>query len=418
MTFLAMANASLRDVALTMRNLSLRERWWTIGFGICMLGIVFSQAIFSIMLYGLSLMATFELLISKPPGIRKSSFLLLVFPWLFVLCIPLLQNIYLSTNSPDIRQYKLYMLLLPFLGLRLSIMSAQAKKMLVDLTLMLCCINGLIITGHLAVSWADWGHKIEQGHHLWVPNGQPKATAILMATVSIVSVNTLFRFPNKSFFRKVAITLLVIVIHFMTVRIAWIMVYLGVGGSLFLHLIHQKRWKTIAGGTLLLISLPIMMYYTIPSLASRVNYTIYDWASWKSNDTPNTSDALRFTSWDIGWKAMQTNPAIGVGTLAMEEVINEEYTKHYPEIAQENRIRPHNQFLYIGLELGIVGCICCIVAMLCLLIYFYHVPSIILWALFFLYCFIDCPLNRQVILAIFWFGLVLSASHSKESHAS
>lgn len=418
MKFVAMADASPNTVVLKLKKLPLREAWWTTGFAVCIVGIVFSQAIFSLMLYGLGILASIEFFVSKPKGIRKSSVLLLFFPWLFVLCIPLIQGIGGSALSTDISQYRPYVLLLPIIALRLNAMSLHAKKILIDLTLLLCCINGLIITGCLVLGWGDLSSKIEQGHHLWVPNGQPKATAILMATIAIISVNHLLQFTEKSFFRKVAIAMLVIMVHIMTVRIAWLMIYLGVGGSLCLHLVRQKKWKAIVAGTLLLTTLPIIVYHTVPSVATRVNYTFYDWSSWHQNDTPNTSDALRFASWDIGWIAMQTNPALGVGWLAMENVVNETYLKHYPQIPKENRIRPHNQFLYIGLELGILGCMCFVAAMLCLLGFFRQSPSVILWVLFFMYCFIDCPLNRQIILAIFWFGLVLGASNSKEIYAS
>ena len=82
------------------RSLSLREQCWSIGFILSFLGLAFSQALFTITLFGLSIAVVVEQLQKGAPVFSRKTIGLLICPWLFVLVIPVIQCIVSSTWQP------------------------------------------------------------------------------------------------------------------------------------------------------------------------------------------------------------------------------------------------------------------------------------------------------------------------------
>ena len=118
------------------------------------------------------------------------------------------------------------------------------------------------------------------------------------------------------------------------------------------------------------------------------------------------------------WKTIKKKPVLGYGIETMDQALNEQYGISYPQIKKENMLRPHNQFLFFALEYGLLGTFFSFIALGCLVWFFGRSTGVVLWIIFFLYCFIDSPFNRQVIDAIFWYGLGFSLVFSKNPDAS
>ena len=399
------------------RSLSLREQWWSFGFLLSILGLAFSQALFTITLYGLSLAVFVEQLRPNRPKFSTKDIFLLICPWLFVLVIPIIQGIVGSDIGSIFSMHRVHLVLLPILCLRLFILSKEAKEYLVITTLLICCICAVLLLIKLLQGWSHIGQSIEKGKHLWVPNGQPKATAILFVIASILGIHYTLDRQKTSYFRIAAIVFLLCCVHAMTVRIAWVMMYIGVAFTLFRHFIARRQWKPLLISSLTLIAAPFLLYQSIPSVQKRVDYTLYDWSTLNKEGEVHTSDALRIVSWKVGWKTIMKKPVIGHGIESMDKELAEQYAANYPQITKENMLRPHNQFLIFALEYGLLGAFFSLIALGCLVLFFGRSNGVILWVVFFLYCFIDSPFNRQVIDAIFWYGLGLSLVFSKKNNA-
>ena len=203
----------------------------------------------------------------------------------------------------------------------------------------------------------------------------------------------------------------------MTVRIAWGMLYVGISFTLCRHFITRRQWKPVLICTLILLAAPFAIYHSIPSVKKRIDYTLYDWSTLNKAGEVNTSDALRVVSWDVGWKTITKKPILGYGIQSMDKALAEQYVATYPQITKENMLRPHNQFLFFALEYGLLGAFLSLIALICLVWFFGRSTGVIVWILFFLYCFIDSPFNRQIIDAAFWYGMGLSIVFSKDSDA-
>ena len=398
-------------------TLSPREQWWSIGFLLSILGLAFSQALFTITLYILSVAVLLEQLQSTRPKFSVRGIVLLICPWLFVLVIPIIQGMINSDIGSIFSMHRMHLVLLPILCLRLHILSKEIKEHLVVATLLICCICAIVILTKLVQEWSHIGQSIEEGKHLWVPNGQPKATAILFVITGILGIHYTLSRQEKSYYRIAAIVFLLCCVHAMTVRIAWGMLYGGVAFTLCRHFITRQQWKPLLIGTLILLATPFAIYHSIPSVKKRIDYTLYDWSTLNKAGEVNTSDALRVVSWDVGWKTITKKPILGYGIQSMDKALAEQYAATYPQITKENMLRPHNQFLFFALEYGLLGAFLSLIALGCLVWFFGRSTGVIVWILFFLYCFIDSPFNRQIIDAAFWYGLGLSIVFSKDSDA-
>lgn len=398
-------------------TLSPREQWWSIGFLLSILGLAFSQALFTITLYSLSVAVLLEQLQSTRPKFSVRGIVLLICPWLFVLVIPIIQGMFNSDIGSIFSMHRMHLVLLPILCLRLHILSKEAKEHLVVATLLICGICAIVILTKLVQEWSHIGQSIEEGKHLWVPNGQPKATAILFVITGILGIHYTLSRHEKSYYQIAAIVFLLGCVHAMTVRIAWGMLYVGVAFTLCRHFITRQQWKPLLIGTLILLATPFAIYHSIPSVKKRIDYTLYDWSTLNKAGEVNTSDALRVVSWDVGWKTITKKPILGYGIQSMDKALAEQYAATYPQITKENMLRPHNQFLFFALEYGLLGAFLSLIALGCLVWFFGRSTGLIVWILFFLYCFIDSPFNRQIIDAAFWYGLGLSIVFSKDSDA-
>ncbi|HCE84611.1 MAG TPA: hypothetical protein DEO99_00515 [Bacteroidetes bacterium] len=398
-------------------TLSPREQWWSIGFLLSILGLAFSQALFTITLYGLSVAVLIEQLQPNRPRFSLRAIVLLICPWLFVLMIPIIQGMVSSDIGAVFSMHRMHLILLPILCLRLHILSKEAKEYLVFTTLLICCICAIVILTKLVQEWSHIGQSIEEGKHLWVPNGQPKATAILFVIVGMLGIHYTLNREERSYYRIAAIVFLLCCVHAMTVRIAWGMLYVGISFTLCRHFITRRQWKPVLICTLILLAAPFAIYHSIPSVKKRIDYTLYDWSTLNKAGEVNTSDALRVVSWDVGWKTITKKPILGYGIQSMDKALAEQYVATYPQITKENMLRPHNQFLFFALEYGLLGAFLSLIALICLVWFFGRSTGVIVWILFFLYCFIDSPFNRQIIDAAFWYGLGLSIVFSKDSNA-
>ena len=74
----------------------------------------------------------------------------------------------------------------------------------------------------------------------------------------------------------------------------------------------------------------------------------------KKIDVDKTSDGKRIITLICSSNLIQKNPILGVGVGDLKNDLYEEAAVQYPNILKE-KIEPHNQFLWIGAAMGLIG---------------------------------------------------------------
>ena len=125
--------------------------------------------------------------------------------------------------------------------------------------------------------------------------------------------------------------------------------------SFFLIFRHKKVWLA-AVLFILMIALPVISYYTLPSVKLRTHEVVYELQSYQLNQDPNgKSIAQRFVYWNVAWDIFKTSPVIGIGTGDVEDAFNAYYSTHPNLLQKQYQHRAHNQYLTFLLTFGIVG---------------------------------------------------------------
>lgn len=136
-----------------------------------------------------------------------------------------------------------------------------------------------------------------------------------------------------------------------------ILVYFVMAALFAFYLIYtlRKWWLTI-GLLVGVLSLPIITYYSIPSVKMRVDEIQSEVKNYNSGGDPSgQSIAQRFVFWKIAVDIFKTSPIIGIGTGDVKDAYKNYYQEHPGIIQEKFQHRAHNQYLTILLTFGIIG---------------------------------------------------------------
>lgn len=119
-----------------------------------------------------------------------------------------------------------------------------------------------------------------------------------------------------------------------------------------------KKAKPLQGAILLvlMIGLPVVAYFILPTFRNRVKYFNYDFEYFKdAHYLPGGNDASRIISIKAGLNIVKDHPAAGVGfgDIFFETV--KWYDVNYPEMLKQDKILPSNEWLIYGTGCGIPG---------------------------------------------------------------
>lgn len=148
--------------------------------------------------------------------------------------------------------------------------------------------------------------------------------------------------------------LLLVFLHVMAVRSGLFAFYLCILYFLARSVFEQK-WKTVFICLGCFLFLPVVSYYSIPTIQIKLSYTRYDITSFANNtkDLTGLSDATRLLSYKKSLELIKRHPLIGIGAGDVSPVFRSLYSDH-PEVAGENR-QPLNEILYISVATGSIG---------------------------------------------------------------
>lgn len=104
-----------------------------------------------------------------------------------------------------------------------------------------------------------------------------------------------------------------------------------------------------------LIIIPMLLLFLVPSLRNRMINTIEDLTAVKENQNlGDKSFGRRWESWKISAEVIKKHPFMGVGFSGVEKAIHSEFEHKQTYLHPTDRIQPHNQFLQLAMQSGII----------------------------------------------------------------
>lgn len=152
----------------------------------------------------------------------------------------------------------------------------------------------------------------------------------------------------------VAVILMFVFIHVLSVRSGIVTLYAALLFSVFRFVVRTRRWKAGLLTLLIIIITPVLAVLSIPSLQNRLAYMAWDWQQYQRNDGDDYSDSERWVSFSAGIQMWQENPWLGVGTGDLPMEVQRIVNQRFPKYTIEPKL-PHNQFIYILAGTGLIG---------------------------------------------------------------
>jgi O-antigen ligase len=114
----------------------------------------------------------------------------------------------------------------------------------------------------------------------------------------------------------------------------------------------RKKWAL--GAILAMLALPVVAYYTVGSFKNRVENTKSDLKIILDDANPNYhSNAQRMEALRASWTLLVKNP-LGVGIGDVKHEMHHEYELRESRLEFKHEKKPHNQFLELALQSGLV----------------------------------------------------------------
>lgn len=147
----------------------------------------------------------------------------------------------------------------------------------------------------------------------------------------------------------------VLYLHILSARTGLISFYLFLiiyGGWL---LVRSKNRKWAAGIALLVLALPLVAFYTLPTFKARLQYHVYDLSFVrKSEYLPGSSDGARMMSLKAGWQVLKENP-LGAGAGDVMAEADKWYAANVPQVLPTDKFYPSSEWLMYGGFAGWLG---------------------------------------------------------------
>jgi O-antigen ligase len=204
-------------------------------------------------------------------------------------------------------------------------------------------LNELILKGHSIPTPVD-----HIKYSLFISFG------IIVGLIILFSKERLFFHWEKPVI-AIILVYLVIFIHLMAVRSGIIILYVNLAVFVFYRLLSIKRYMAGLFAIGLILALPVMAYFTMPTFRAKIEYSSEDFQMATRNRQMAFSDGERLRSYKVGWELFESSPITGVGIGDIRKSYEDLYTLRF--FSKNPTFLPHNQFLTIAVASGVVGLI-------------------------------------------------------------
>ena len=285
-------------------------------------------------------------------------------------------SIFLSQDFPDwsvVLYRKLPLLLLP-LGFAwlLPFSRKQMNWLAITLVLSQALVAVASLTQHM-LGFSYLHKPIVEGGHIPIISGVSHIYfGVTLAFSSLLSgymawekENTLF--PRMHRIWWILAILNAILLHFFTSRTGLMAFYAGLSSIFIYAIIRFKAWKIALLGLGVLVVIPSIAYFSVPSFRGRIHNTTNDWSRFQNSeeDISYNSAALRLLAWQTAWELIVENPVIGAGLSQVQPNMAAQYEENGAmDRARKPLHNPHNQYLTYWIGYGFPGLIALFVVLL------------------------------------------------------
>jgi O-antigen ligase len=256
---------------------------------------------------------------------------------------------------------QLPLLLLPF-GLYGGQVIDERKKDIIFIVLVVSVIlAGLASFVHYLIHFEEIQEQITHSKPIPIVTGTNHIyySILLAFSAAIVLWGLFVRKMKGRGNRNLAITaffVIVFLLHTISARTGLFCFYTEMSVSVIWLVIVKKR---IFQGVQVAVGLVILAFialWFVPSVKNRVQNTRLDLHKYSSGEDINHySLSMRFAALKTAYHVFTKNPVIGVGTADIQDAMYAEYKLENSKLLPVNQVKPHNQFLYTLVSLGIVG---------------------------------------------------------------
>jgi O-antigen ligase len=189
----------------------------------------------------------------------------------------------------------------------------------------------------------------------------------LMVSFAIVAGFYLFskkfflRYPLERWLILAATIFLIYFLHLLAVRSGIVAIYLCGIYMIFYFVFRIKKLKTALVLVAMIVVIPAIAYFLVPSVKAKINYMQYDLEQlFLFQNASGLSDAGRILSIEKGMELFREHPlsGVGIGDLRVEMKKKLDAAPEHPR----DILLPHNQFVFVAAGTGIFGLIILIIA--------------------------------------------------------
>ncbi len=208
-----------------------------------------------------------------------------------------------------------------------------------------------------AVPWSvtrgqlGWGvdHTVFKDY---IAQGLLMSTFVLLALAQATKETVLLR---KGFWALAALLAMVSILFLSYGRSGYVALLAGLGG--FLWTVNRHPLRKLLALVALVAAAPLA-YMSSPAIQARVDQGAAEvaaaWARPMNQEAAEvTSLGARIDMWRLSVQSMAKHPVLGSGTGSYPVLAKEAF--HSQGVLDVQGVHPHNQFLFFGVELGLVG---------------------------------------------------------------
>ncbi len=198
-------------------------------------------------------------------------------------------------------------------------------------------------------------------------------------------------------------------LHLLAAKTGLVMLY-GAGVLLIGRELYRRRFRRVGLFMVAMSLLLTVAWTTMPTFRARVGYFRWSVQEYQSGRTAaHYSDPGRIYSYRVAWGLIRESPWVGYGAGDLTAAMEAGYERWFGEIAPENRLVPHNQFLASGVAVGLPATAVLLLWWLALPAAAWRKPhrfyNMGIWILVSVLLFVDPAFEVQFGMAVFLFFL-------------
>lgn len=343
-----------------------KDHFTYLGLMMIVLGLPLSRAMMSIGIFVLVLVALFQQNFKQ----RFIQFFTIT-PFLAIVAFYFLVVISGLWSSDTPAYFKAVRIKLPFLLLPISLfvlLPIQQKGFVIVLKtyLWIIVLSSLWSLFYLFMNFSEITASYGYGKVLITPTNHIRFSLMVVMAIIVgyyLLKQKIIDLPWKKSITIIAIFYLVVFLHLLAVRSGLLAFYTIALILTLLYVVETKSYMVLGLMTISLAAVITLGVNFSPTLNMKYRYMKYELENYFSgNYNIVGSDGRRLLSIRSGIEVGNNNKLLGVGYGDVKKATHSMYSLLFPDIPEENKKLPHNQWVYIYAGLGLTGLLLFIVS--------------------------------------------------------